>query len=68
MTLVRLAVAGRQAALGSICDVYGARRMIVAGVSVMGATYLGRVYGRGVALLYAVGLVQSLFMAAADLG
>lgn len=41
MTLIRLAVAGSQAALGNLCDRYGARRMIVASVSVMGATYLG---------------------------
>lgn len=68
MTLVRLAVAGSQAALGDLCDRHGARRMIVAAVSVMAATYLGLAYGQGVALLYALGLAQGLFMAAADLG
>ena len=68
MTLIRLAVAGSQAFLGTLCDRYGAKRMIVASVSVMGATYLGLVYGQGLALLYMVGLVQGLFMAAADLG
>jgi len=68
MTLIRLAVAGSQAALGNLCDRYGARRMIVVSVSVMGATYLGLIYGQGLALLYVIGLVQGLFMAAADLG
>ena len=68
MTLIRLTVAGSQAALGNLCDRYGAKRMIVASVSVMGATYLGLVYGQGLALLYIIGLVQGLFMAAADLG
>jgi len=51
MTLVRLAVAASQAALGGICDSYGVRRMIVSGVSMMGATYLRLVYGRGIVLL-----------------
>jgi MFS family permease len=68
MTLIRLAVAGSQAFLGTLCDRYGAKRMIVASISVLGATYLGLVYGQGLALLYMVGLVQGLFMAAADLG
>ncbi len=68
MTLVRLAVAGSQAALGNLCDRYGAKRLIVASVSLTGATYLGLVYGQGLALLYAVGLVQGVFMAASDLG
>ena len=68
MTLIRLAVAGSQAALGNLCDRYGTKRMIVVSVSVMGATYLGLVYGHGLALLYVIGLVQGLFMAAADLG
>jgi sugar phosphate permease len=34
----------------------------------MGATCLGLVYGQGLALLYALGLVQGLLMAASDLG
>ncbi len=68
MTLVRLAVAGSQATLGKLYDRYGARRMIVASVSAMGATYLGLVYGRGLALLYALGLIHGLLMAASDLG
>ena len=68
MTLVKLAVAGSQAALGNLCDRYGAKPMIVVSVSAMGATYLGLVYGQGLALLYVVGLVQGLVMAAADLG
>jgi len=68
MTLIRLAVAGSQAALGSLCDRYGAKRMIVVSVSAMGATCLGLVYGQGLALLYALGLVQGLLMAASDLG
>jgi len=68
MTLVKLAVAGSQAALGYLCDRYGAKPMIVTSVSAMGATYLGLVYGQGLSMLYVVGLVQGLVMAAADLG
>ena len=68
MTLVRLAAAGSQAASGSLCDRYGAKWMIVVGVSAMGATYLGLVYGQGLALLYTVGLIQGLLIAASDLG
>jgi len=68
MTLVKLAVAGSQATLGKLCDRHGAKPMIVISVSVMGATYLGLVFGRGLALLYAVGVVQGLVMAAANLG
>ena len=68
MTLVKLAVAGSQAALGNLCDRYGSKPMIVVSVSAMGATYLGLVYGQGLALLYVVGLAQGVVMAAADLG
>ena len=68
MTLVMLAVAVSQATLGKLYDRYGAKPMIVISVSVMGATYLGLVYGQGLALLYVVGVVQGLAMAAANLG
>ena len=68
MTLVKLAIAGSQATLGVLCDRYGAKRMIFTSVFIVGATYLGIIYGYGLTNLYVIGLVQGISMAAADLG
>ena len=66
MTLVQLAVAGSQAALGNLCDRYGARRLMMTSVSLLSFTYLGLLIGHGLPMLYFIGVLQGLLMAAAD--
>ncbi|MBN2335971.1 MFS transporter [Candidatus Bathyarchaeota archaeon] len=67
MTLVKLAVAVSQAALGSLIDRHGEKKIVFVSVGLLGLSYLGLIYGEGLGLLYAVGAIQGLLIAAADM-
>jgi MFS family permease len=66
-TLFRLATAGGQAALGGVMDRLGSSRVMVGSVSLLGVSYLALTSGGGLPLLLALGCVQGVLTAAADM-
>ena len=66
-TLFRLATAGGQATLGGVMDRLGSRRVMVGSVSLLGVSYLALTSGGGLPLLLALGCVQGVLTAAADM-
>lgn len=67
LTIIRVSIAASQALLGDICDRFGGKIMIVSSVGLMGLSYLGLVFGSGIWLLYGLGAVQGILMAAANM-
>jgi MFS family permease len=68
MTLIRLTSALSQPVLGEINDKLGSRMIIITSVGILGLSYLGLIYGKGVFFLFLLGAVQGVLMASSNMG